>query len=281
MEKEGIVKHSKRIKIGAAVGALVLAIATPVAMAQAGDDDLGDLDAGAEGLICFEVGDHFGGSFGFEGDWPFEGDFPFEGMPGEEFGFEGEWFLELDDGEFPRGFEFEFEGELLPVMDEMLDLVNEEAMALAEHLENAGIEHEVVTGPMGVVWVEWDFSDPAANEAVEEFIIENGGFIDMAVEILPFDDLPLGIGEIPFGFDDLPFGIDGIPFGVEWPAIRPPGSRRRLRWGAVENGRGIPGLLRGHGVERRVLRRDDVWGTVRSRDRLCRNDRSSSGPNQR
>jgi hypothetical protein len=114
-------------------------------------------------------------------------------------------------------------------MDEMLDLVNEEAMALAEHLENAGIEHEVVTGPMGGVWVEWDFSDPAANEAVEEFIIENGGFIDMAAEILPLHgplhdigEIPFGpegllfsIDEIPFGFEGLPFGMDEIPFGFD------------------------------------------------------------------
>ncbi len=213
MEKEGTVKHSKRIKIGAAIGALVLAIATPVALAQVGDDDAGDLDAGTEGLICFEVGDHFGGLFGFEGDRPFGGAFSFDGMPGEEFGFEGEWPLEFDESEFPPGFEFE--GELPPEMDEMLDLLNEESMALADYLENAGIEHELVTGPMGIVWVEWDLSDPAANEAVEEFIVENGGLFDMAVQILPFDGLPFDIGEVPFGFDGLPFDIGEVPFGFD------------------------------------------------------------------
>jgi len=230
--RKGIVRHSRRIKIGAGVGALVLAIATPVALAQVGGDHDGDaLDAGADGLICFEVEDHFGGPFALEGGPMFEGGFPFDGMPGEGFGFEGEWPFGLDDGEFEFEFEFEgewppefgdgeffsgfeFDGEFAPEMEEMLDLVNEESMALAEHLEQAGIDHEVVTGPMGMIWVEWDFSDPAANQAVEEFIAERGGLIEMAAGILPLDGfldgLPFDLDEIPFGFEDMPFDLEGL-----------------------------------------------------------------------
>lgn len=256
MEEEGTVKHSKRIKIGAGVGALVLAIATPVALAQAGDDGVDDPDSGVEGLICFEVEDQFTGSFGFEGDWPFEGDFsfegdfpfeggfPFEGTPGEEFGFEGGWFLGLEESEFPPGLEFE--GQPLPAMDEMLDLLNEESLALAEYLEDAGIEHEVITGPMGVIWVEWDFSDRAANEAVEEFIVESGGLIDMALEILPFDDLPFDIpfdiDGIPFAFDDLPFGMEGFPFGDDGMPLDIEGLGGFFDGSAWHSGDGFPGF---------------------------------------
>jgi len=207
------VSRGRRIKIGAGVGALVLAIATPVALAQAGDDDGGSvLDAGTDGLVCFEVEDHFGGPFAFEGGPMSAGGFLFDVVPGEEFGFGGEWPLEFGDGEFFSGFEFE--GEFLTDMEETLDLLNEESVALAEHLEQAGIDHEVVTGPMGMIWVEWDLSDPAANQAVEEFVAERGGLIEMAGGILPFDGLldgiPFDMDEIPFGFEDTPIDLEGL-----------------------------------------------------------------------
>jgi hypothetical protein len=84
----------------------------------------------------------FEGEFPFDEGSPFDGESPFgEGAPGLE-----DW---------------------LP--PEVLDELDASADALAEFLEERGIDFEIEEGPFGVRWVIPDLGDPEAREALEEF----------------------------------------------------------------------------------------------------------------
>jgi hypothetical protein len=56
-----------------------------------------------------------------------------------------------------------------------LAFLNEEADALAAHLDAAGFAYTVQTDDLGVRWIEWDFGDEAANEAAKQFFSERYG----------------------------------------------------------------------------------------------------------
>jgi hypothetical protein len=221
--------------------------------------------------VCFEPN-----ALPFPDDLPFGEGFPFEwedeiplgeGLPFED-GFPFEFEFEWED-EFPFGDEF-FLDEGLPFEhgEGLVGLIEEETEALADHLEEAGIEYERRSGLLGIEWIVWDITDPVANEAVEEFFTERSGHL----EFLPPEGLPEGIepedlpglldehGDL---FDDLPEGIlemlellppiEMLPFDegpfLEGPAelcMAPPGVRaERLADEAAE----LAAALRAAGVE--------------------------------
>jgi len=229
-----------KFKVGGAVGALVLAIATPVALAQAGGDDGAEAASTAVpetgDLICFEIDDPFFGEFGFEEDWPFE-----EGMA-----LEGEW---PEDSEWLEGFE----ENLPPLPDQIIEMLNQEAVELAAHLDLAGIAYEIVEGPMGETWVEWDFADDAANQAVEEFYAGREDPFEFLIEEFPFEEIPFD--DFPFGFEDFDEGEFGefifegpegmlefggeFPFGEDFPfggviCIEPPAMQAEMLSGEMQ-----------------------------------------------
>ena len=59
-----------------------------------------------------------------------------------------------------------------PVPEEELERIREENAGLMAALDAAGIAHELVTDEGGWEWVEWDFEDPAAQEAVDAYYAE-------------------------------------------------------------------------------------------------------------
>jgi hypothetical protein len=63
----------------------------------------------------------------------------------------------------------EFWAQLYPADPETVALMNEQADALAGHMEAAGVAHTVETDANGGRRVEWDEDDEAANAAADEF----------------------------------------------------------------------------------------------------------------
>lgn len=59
-----------------------------------------------------------------------------------------------------------------PIPEEELERIREENAGLMAALDAAGIAHELVTDEGGWEWVEWDFEDPAAQEAVDAYYAE-------------------------------------------------------------------------------------------------------------
>lgn len=201
---------SKKIRIWVAAGVLMLGVIVPAAVAWAETDDEAPEE---EGLLCFEVDEllprlpHRG--FRLDRESPFDRFDP-ERLP-----------FDLED--------FDLDG--LPRLGEIVDRLEAEADELAAYLEEEGIDHEVETGPLGLTWVVWDFTDPEANRAVEEYLEERGGMIGVAGEVLPFDLEKMGgmpelpdLGELLDDLDLDGFDLEELLEGFELEGFPPFGE---------------------------------------------------------
>jgi hypothetical protein len=104
------------------------------------------------------------------GELPFGEFFPFDD---EGFGFGFEMLPPFGDGEGPLFGE-------LP--EELIGDLNARADELAAFLDERGVGYEVEEGPMGIRVVIPDLTDPAAEEALEEFFEQHGGMFDFSFE---------------------------------------------------------------------------------------------------
>ena len=59
-----------------------------------------------------------------------------------------------------------------PIPEEELERIREENAGLMAALDEAGIAYELITDEGGWEWVEWDYEDPAAQEAVDAYYAE-------------------------------------------------------------------------------------------------------------
>lgn len=97
------------------------------------------------------------------------------------------------DGEFDESFEGLFE-----LSDDVIAEINAEGADLAAALDAAGVAYQMVADDVGITYPQWDESDPAANEAVEQYYADKFGE-------LPFQGIFDGIFDEGFTFD---FGMD-------------------------------------------------------------------------
>ena len=105
--------------------------------------------------------------------------------------------------DFDFDFDFDFDENLdfgfdMDLPEEAIAEINAEGADLAAVLDAAGIAHEMVTDDVGITYPQWDESDPAANEAVEQYYADKFGE-------LPFQGIFDGIFDEGFTFD---FGMD-------------------------------------------------------------------------
>ena len=73
---------------------------------------------------------------------------------------------------YPEEWAEPFDEEIYEIPDEELEHMREENAALTAVLDEAGIAYELMTDEGGWEWVEWDFEDPAAQEAVDAYYAE-------------------------------------------------------------------------------------------------------------
>ena len=73
---------------------------------------------------------------------------------------------------YPEEWAEPFEGEPYEVPEEELAHIREENAALTAVLDEAGIAYELITDEGGWEWVEWDYEDRAAQEAVDAYYAE-------------------------------------------------------------------------------------------------------------
>ncbi len=118
---------------------------------------------------------------------------------------------------FFRDFLTDFDPAMIPEgAGEILGFLSAQAFDLGDFLNEAGVPHDIVEGPLGVAFVEWDVFDPEANEAVAEFYDRDGPDIAFSLE----DVLPVGIPDEPASpallFLGLPDETSVLPAGAGW-----------------------------------------------------------------